>query len=386
MSRKITLNELPAPFKISKVKVDGIVKYDIDNAYPTRMERVIDASVTAKSSAQMLTRFLIGEGFENPALNDIVIGKDRFGREINLYHILGKVCRSVAYYNGFYLRLGYNGELKVAELRDENFKHCRFYEMDTQDNAGKIAVYNNWDRQKGVKYEPLKASKVHIYNASDAAIKAQIEDAGGFLKWKGQNFFWFDDDDYIYPVSLVDPVMYDADTEKQISLFKNGEVRRGFFLKNIIHHTAFTNPEDAIDFKDKLKKMMGGGHEFSSLVLEGEFDADGKLKDGPNIKVEKVEQNINDKLFESYETSTINNIRKAFHAIPQILIDYEDGKLGTTSGEALRQASAFYNSQTQDTRKNIGQCFMQIMKNWKVDMTNETFNIKPLNLGTTVGL
>ena len=34
---------------------------------------------------------------------------------------------------------------------------------------------------------------------------------------------------------------------------------------------------------------------------------------------------------------------KAFNAIPQILIDYESSQLGTTSGEALRQASEFYN-------------------------------------------
>jgi hypothetical protein len=237
-----------------------------------------------------------------------------------------------------------------------------------------------------VLYEPKKASKVHVYNTTKEAIDSQIEAADGFAKWKGQIFFWFEDDDYIYPVSLVDPVMYDADTEKQISLFKNGELRRGFFMKYIIHHTSFDNPEDAEDFKDKLKKMMGGGHEYSSLVMDGEFDVDGKLKSGPNIKIEKVEQNVDDKLFDAYEKSTVNNIRKAFHAIPQLLIDYEDGKLGTTSGEALIQASAFYNSQTEDTRKNIGQCFQQIMKNWKDDMTNESFNIKPLTLGTTVDI
>ncbi len=233
MSRKITLNELEAPFKVSKIKVDGIVKYDIDNAYPTRMERVIDASVTAKSSSQMLARFLIGKGFENEALNKIVIGKDRFGRNINLYHLLGKVCRSVAKYSGFYLRLGFNGDLKVAKLRDENFKHCRFADMDTQDNAGKIVVYDNWDREKG-RMDKTKWNKVDVYNATKEAINAQIQSANGFAKWKGQIFFWFDDDDYTYPVSLIDPVQYDADTEKQISLFKNGELRRGFFMKYII--------------------------------------------------------------------------------------------------------------------------------------------------------
>ena len=176
--------------------------------------------------------------------------------------------------------------------------------------------------------------------------------------------------------------MYDADTEKQISIFKNGELRRGFFLKHIVHHTAFDNSADAEEFKEKFNKMMGAGHEISCMVLEGEFDDQGNLLDGPNIKIDKVDQNITPKLFDSYESSTTNNIRKAYLSIPQILIDYEDGKLGTTSGEALRQASEFYNTQIEDIQMSISQAFKQIFSNWKDDLSGETFNIRPLRLGT----
>jgi len=80
--------------------------------------------------------------------------------------------------------------------------------------------------------------------------------------------------------------------------------------------------------------------------------------------MEKIEQNINDKMFEGYETSTQNAIRKAFNAIPQILIDYESSTLGATSGEALKQAATFYNSMTTDGRLRISQVFGEIFKNW----------------------
>ena len=33
------LVDLPAPFLLVPVKVDGIIGYDIDNAYPSRMEK-----------------------------------------------------------------------------------------------------------------------------------------------------------------------------------------------------------------------------------------------------------------------------------------------------------------------------------------------------------
>ena len=67
--RRIELAELPQPLEVKSVRLEGIEKYDIDNAYPTRMERLINGSVTAKSSARMLTRFLIGQGFVNETQN-----------------------------------------------------------------------------------------------------------------------------------------------------------------------------------------------------------------------------------------------------------------------------------------------------------------------------
>jgi len=117
--------------------------------------------------------------------------------------------------------------------------------------------------------------------------------------------------------------------------------------------------------------------------MEGTFDDDGNLKTGENIKIENIEQNINDKIFESYEKSSINNIRKAYNAIPQILIDYEDGKLGTTSGEALRQAGDFYNQMTEEFRSVLSESFREMFANWKnQELQSENWNILPLEMGS----
>jgi hypothetical protein len=131
-----------------------------------------------------------------------------------------------------------------------------------------------------------------------------------------------------------------------------------------------------------MQKFMGGDHDKAMMILEGSFNQQGELIAGENIKVEKIEQNINDKMFESYEQSTQNSIRKAFNAIPQILIDYEDSKLGTTSGEALRQASEFYNQQTIEPRMRIEQIFSELFKYWiDPNLRNKNWTIKPLILG-----
>jgi len=219
-NRQITLYELPPPFKIKEARADGIVRYGLDNAYPTRMERLIDGSVTAKSSAGMLKRFLIGNGFVNKELNDLPVGKDRYGRPTTLYNLLREISRSMSYNAGYWIRLQYDGNLDVSGLRGEKFKDCRFGKMDSKDNAGKVVIYKNWDKESG-NYRKTDWNPVDVYNPNEEAIIDQIRASGGdFEAWKGQVYWWFDEDTYIYPVSPVDPVLYDADTEKQIYVQK----------------------------------------------------------------------------------------------------------------------------------------------------------------------
>ena len=382
MQRKIILIELPQPFIVKAVKVEGIERYDIDNAYPSRMERLINGSVTAKSSAGMLSRFLIGQGFEDESLNTVIIGADRYERPITAFKLLRQIAMSTAYHAGYYVRAQFDANFDVVALLFEDFKNCRFGLKDSQDYSGKVVIYNNWDLSKNIKVNRKEFLKVNVWNMRDGVIASQVGKVGDIKKYKGQVYFNFLDEYYIYPLSPVDVVHFDADTENQISRFKNGELRRGFNLKHIIHHTQFESQRDADDFKLKMEKMIGGGHELSSMVLEGTFDDQGKLKSDENIHIEKIDQNIDDKIFETYENSVINNIRKAYYAIPQILINYEDSKLGTTSGEALFQASVFYNQMTSEPRKTISESFREMFVKWKdQQLRNKDWSIKPLELG-----
>jgi len=376
--RSIQLVDLPAPFNIVANKAEGIINYDIDNAYPSRIERLINASVTAKAAAGMYRRFLSGSGFKDDTLNKIVVGKENY-KEITTLDLLHKICRSFSYFNGVYIRTQFTGKY-VSGAKTEPFRYCRLGNMDSEDYSGKIVVYNNWDRYRNQKSEKSKHISVDVWNPDN--IEYQIKAAGGYNLWKGQMYFAFLEDEYIYPLSPIDPVIWDADTESQISIFKNGELRRGFFLKYIMHHSNFNTQDDADDFVEKMKGFMGGDHNNSMMILEGTFDHEGKIINGENIKVEKIEQNINDKLFESYESSTQNSIRKAYNAIPQVLIEYEDSKLGSTSGESLVQASEFYNQQTVEARMKVEQIFSEIFDYW-IDpgLRNRDWSIEELVLG-----
>ena len=53
----------------------------------------------------------------------------------------------------------------------------------------------------------------------------------------------FFDPEYLYPLSMIDSVYLDCDTEAQISIFRNTEIRNGFQGNNYYVDARAENPE-----------------------------------------------------------------------------------------------------------------------------------------------
>jgi len=372
---QLELVKLPKRNEVRLDKQKGIFLNGKDNAYPQRVERIINASVSAKMWCAMLKKFIIGGGFEDEALNQVVVSTDVLG-DTTLYRFLSQCASTVSRQNGVFAQVGYDANLKIFNVKHIPFRDCRIGRDDSFGYSGKIHVSTDWEKTLPVKE---KEKVIDTFNPKEEVVKAQFKK--GYM---GQIAHLFLDDEYVYPLSVIDPSLEDADTEAQISAFKNGELRGGFFAKYIVYHTAFQTKEQALDFKAKLQKFQGGEHEGSMLLAEAVFDAEtGNPMQSLNFKLEKIEQNINDKIFESYETSVANNIRKSLLAIPQILIEWEGGKLSAPSGTLLNEAIGFYNSQTEDIRTALSQWMTTIFRHSaNPQLAQANFTIKKLNYGT----
>ena len=378
---KASISLIPKRNVVKLDKARGIFNNGADNAYPQRVERLINTSVTAKSCADMLTKFIIGNGFEDETLNDIIISRNLFGKT-TLFKLLSQVARTVSRQNGASLSLRFDANYNISEVNHIPFRDCRYGMADTKDYSGLIHYYNNWQKDVAIgTFKPSDIAKINVFNPDANVIKAQW--AKEEKNYRGQIAMLHLDDEYIYPLAPIDSAIEDADTEAQIKLFKNSELNKGFFAKYMMYHTAFETQQDAEDFKNVLKKFEGGGHDSSIMLLEGTFDEEGNLIKSDNIKLEKVEQNINDKLFESYEKSVSNNIRKAFYSIPAILIEQQDGGFFGSSGEAFVQAFNFYNTQTADIRAAVSQWFADVMSiHADVKLRTANYTLKKLSYGT----
>ncbi|MDD4429781.1 MAG: hypothetical protein PHG64_15510 [Paludibacter sp.] len=377
---KAFINEIPKRNQVQLDRAKGIYNNGLDNAYPQRVERLINSSVTAKASSDMLKKFIIGDGFANESLNDIIVSSDILG-DTTLFKLHSKISNTISRQNAAAMAIQYDGNFDISSVRHIPYRDCRFGLTDSKGYSGFIHYYNNWQKDPSMTWKQLAIQKVNVFNPRPDVVETQWANAK--KGYKGQIAILRLDDEYIYPLSPIDSALEDADTEAQIKLFKNGELSKGFFAKYILFHTTFENDQEQRDFKAVLRKFEGGGHESSILMADAQFDEAGNMLDSANFKLQKIEQNINDKIFESYEKSVANNIRKACYAIPSILIEQQDGSFFGQSGEAFVQAVNFYNTQTADIRAAVSQWYKEIFKySSNPVLKNANFTIKKLSYGT----
>jgi hypothetical protein len=374
---KVELSKLPPRNEVKLDKQKGIYQNGKDNAYPQRVERIINSSVTAKTASNMLKKFIIGGGFEDESLNTIVVNSDLLG-ETTLLKLLSQIANSISKQNGAFIQVQWNANAQITAVKHIPYRDCRFGKTDSGGYSGKIHVYDNWAKENGaVKLEKIQV--IDNFNPIKNVVEKQMETIG----WRGQIASIKFEDEAIYPYSLIDAVLEDADTEAQVSSFKNGELRGGFNAQYFLYHTPFESSQDQIEFKSTIDKFLGGDHQGSIAMIPAEFDDDGKLVRSKSMELAKIERTFNADAFDAIEKTIANNIRKAFAAIPQILIEAPENSIFGTSGEAFVQAFDFYNTQTADYRTAISQWLVSIFKySADVKLASSTFKIKPLTYGT----
>lgn len=360
--------------------VSGIMSFGAENDYPQIIEKLIYGSQTGKACAGIYAKFIGGSGFENPNIGKVVVGKDKKGKPVTLDKIRRDTAMSLAMFNGAYIHCNENLEKQVGDTKLVPFKNCRFSKEDDNGYCGLIAVHPNWSKEPELKR--FNTSDISwYYNFNIGAIESNVKDAGGIEKFKGQVYSLFFDDSFLYPLSPFDSVYLDMDTEFQIQLFKNREIRNGFSDKVVMNIDPPDDETEREKTVQKCKDWMGPDGE-KLLLFEAEFDENGELKSGSSYKTDNIKTNINDKLFENWEKSLANNIRKAVHALPAVLIDYEQGQLSQASGEMVIQACNYFNGLTQGLRESFSEMFRDIYSHHRDPVLNQNtdWRIKPFSL------
>lgn len=335
---------------------------DVDNAYPERMDRLVNNSVTAKSAAAIMVQYLLGKGYGTDADN-IIINKQK---NLKLIDFADDVADDLVKQRGVFIHINYNALYQVADCSVLPFEWCRIGKKDSTDYSGKIAICKEWLKPKRSDIE-----LIDVYNPRKAVIDAQVEKAGGWEHYKGQVLYVNMDTKLIYPLSRIDSVAEDCDSEAQASIYKNRLLRKGFFGNTLVvtrplvgdglepGSHAFKEAESEREaFQKAIKESLGAENTGGVLCLEMDFASE-KLEDA--ILIKQIESRIDDQLFNYTETSVRENILVAFNNLPAGLIKTNDNALFGNSGEAIREMKRTYWENTTKERNLLTATLNQLL-------------------------
>ena len=356
--------------------VGGVMTFGERNDYPQTIESVVLGSSTGKAVWNIYAKFLSGEGFE-ANINNIVVGRDFRGRNITVKHVLRQCAASVSMNNGCLMHVNKNRNNEIKNCAPIPYKFFRFNKPDDTGYSSKIVINKLW----GDRFFKKQDSKAYdLFTTDKNAFVAQVKKAGGIDKYRGQIHFQFWDDSYLYPLSPFDSVYLDCDTEQQVSLFMNREIRNGFMATTLLR-IAENTPEAEKAIVDRVTNAVGADGT-RVIVMVDDIDPDTQeIKKNGAFAVDKIESSINPDLFENWEASLMNKIRRSQN-VPSIFLDYETNKLGGTSGEAIIQATNSYNATTSDARSLLSEYLQELFSNFADERlrNNTNWKIKPLKL------
>jgi len=323
-----------------------VYKNGEDNAYPERMDRYINNSVTAKTATNLMIQSLIQKGFG--VHSKVIVNKNK---QLTFSAFADDVANSKVRQRGVFIWVGWNANYKIADVQVLPFHNCRISKQDSEEYSAKVMYSKKWLESK---QDDL--IEFDVYNPDANVIQAQVDKAGGWKKYKGQVLFINDDSDYIYPLSRIDAVQMDCDSEGQASIYKNILLRKGFFGKTAVITRPLTDndlPRTIIDvngqevrnpeyyeqesardaFKKTIEDFVGAENAGGAIHIELDFEHEDLSK---AILFQNIESKIDDKLFDYTEGSVRKNILVAFNNLPNGLVEQSEG-IFSNSGEAIKE-------------------------------------------------
>lgn len=324
---------------------------DTDNSYPERMDRLINNSVTAKSAAAIMVQYLLGKGY-GEANDSIIVNREK---NLKLIDFADDVADDLVKQRGVFIHINWNALYQIADFSVVPYEWCRIGRKDSNDYAGKIAVCKDWLHPKRSDIQ-----LIDVFNPRKSVIDAQVEKTGGWEHYKGQVLFINMDSKLIYPLSRIESVANDCDSEAQAAIYKNRLLRKGFYGNTLVvtrplvgdglepgSHALLEAETERERFQQAIKDSLGAENTGGVLCLEMDFAGE-KLEDA--ILIKQIESKIDDELFSYTETSVRENILVAFNNLPAGLVKTNESALFGNSGEAIREMKRTYWENTTKER------------------------------------
>lgn len=326
---------------------DGINNYDTDNAYPQRVEDIINSSPNGKLCHDLALRFVVGDGFKDVDFSKVKVNN----KGVTADKFLRKLADNLLKFNGVAIHVNYNANYEIVNYNFIPFCHCRLTTLESE-HPNKVAVYDDWQKVNGrIKKEDI--DYIDFFNSAPNVIEKQVLEAGGWDNYKGQ-IYYYTNVGKNYPLSPVDSVLEDMQTDAKIKLFKYRNVSTNFMASHIIEVDEFESEEDRAEFEETLNDFQGADDAMKIILLEKRAGQEA------SFNLQKVDIQGVDRLYEYTESSVRDSIIRSY-LIPPVLLLQTSGKMGTS--KEIQDATNYYNGVVNYNQLILSEIFADLFQN-----------------------
>ena len=332
-----------------------IFRWDIDNAYPSTIANLIDASVTAKNCVDKSAKAMFGKGTRN---GFTIINR----KNETLNDVIRSTVREYIKYNNLFLWVHYNANYEVDAVQSVPAQYIRVGRQDDHQYSGKYVYYPNWDYSlKSKSYNRKDFQYIDSFNPIKDIVRAQVEEAGGIRKYKGQILHVQKYPHHIYSLSDAHSIISEMVAESNAGEFKMKGTTDGFIQTKVLVVQPFNNDQDRTDFKKELAEIQGVENAGSIILLESST----ATEDLENqLKLKDLTSEHNDKLFEYTENSVEKAICKAFN-VPIVMVNPDSQSLFGQSGETYEIVRNIMWQEREEERLKIEEALTRILVHYK---------------------
>ncbi len=302
------------------------IYYDVDNLYPQRLQKLADYSTIHKNSLIMKRDLCVGDGLfsNNLELEEFISAND-------LTETFKRCANDYVKFGGFSLQVTWslNGS-KIARIKHQNFSQVRIAKPDKLEIDG-FYLSADWSRQRqNNRYAPKYIPAFNPITKQDA-----IDNHSG-----NQLFYYtdYDDSSDFYPKPDYQSCLTDLMTARLLKEFWKSNLQNGFFPTVHMHLPGSFTSDDKIELINDIERNLVGAINKPRLFVT----AGGNKEDAAII--ETIQNNGNDNMFLSMESSTNQNIISAHRLFSPVLASFPgSGSLGGNGNEIYIAMETFYN-------------------------------------------
>lgn len=357
-----------------------IISWGSDNAYPQRLQEIIQSSGTGRVCVDLRRKFIKGQGFSED-LGKIVINE----KGTTLAMLLDEHSRDDSYLDGIAMHFNFNALFQITEINFVPVDSLRFSLPDESGEIKTVFQHDDWGKRNTAikQFNIANAREYDLFVNDINYFNERVEFYDGIENYPGMILFISNMGDKIYPLPTVDACATDMNSEDGVATIKNRNCKNNFLPAGAIIKKSTQNPNitegqpdaqrngEDDEFGEVVKKWQGDENAAKLIVIETDFN-----EDKPELI--KFEMNNYDKAFEYTETSTQANIRQVM-MIPPILVGVDVG--AGFGAELMTNAYKYYNTVTQGDRDLISRVYHEVFLLCEFGYDAD-FTIKELEYGS----